>query len=126
MKSKLDPIPDQPGHFALLCECGYDKRTVLATERFFTCERPVEAKLPACKLMHEFAPLHVEMENRYKEAEAKAFLAENDRKVAEAKAVLARSEKTVEKKVEVKTDEPTRVLPKPVAKKKTTIVREEL
>ena len=123
MKSKLDPIPDQPGHFALLCECGHDKRTVLASERFFTCERPVEPKLPACKVMHEFAPLHAEMENRYKEAEAKAFLAENDRKVAEAKAVLARSEKAVEKKAE---DEPTRVLPKPVTKKKTTIVREEL
>lgn len=119
MKAKLDTIPGQPGHYALLCECGYDKRTVLSSERFFTCERPVEAKIPACRVMHEFAPLLEEMEKRYREAEAKRFLAENDEKVAAARAVLEKSKKAASPAaVEVKADEPTRVLPKPGTKVK--------
>jgi hypothetical protein len=85
---KLDAVPNNPGLFAFRCECGYDKRNVVETERFFTCERPVEAKVPACKIQHEFAPLKAEMEKRYAEAAAKKFLAENEQKVAEAKAIL--------------------------------------
>ncbi len=122
--AKIDTIPNQPGAYALLCTCGYDKRTVLASERFFTCERPVEPKVPACAVMHEFESLFREMEKRYREAEAKAFLAENDRKVAEAKAVLAASKpeapvKTVTAPVvtELQGDVETKVL-KPVSTKK--------
>lgn len=85
---KLDAVPGNPGLYAFLCDCGYDKRRVVETERFFACERPVEAKVPACKLTHEFAPLHAAMEKRNAEAAAKKFLAENEGKVAAAKAVL--------------------------------------
>lgn len=89
---KLDKVPNNPGLFAFLCDCGYGGRQVVMTERFFSCERPVEAKVPACKLIHEFAPLHAAMEKRSAEAAAKKFLAENDAKVAAAKAVLAETE----------------------------------
>ena len=86
--AKLDRIPNTPGLFAFLCDCGFDRRKVTDSERFFACERPVEAKVPACKITHEFAPLYEAMEKRNKEAAAKKFLAENEAKVAEAKAVL--------------------------------------
>lgn len=85
---KLDAVPGNPGLYAFLCECGYDQRKVVVSERFFSCERPVEAKVPACKLTHEFAPLLAAMEKRNAEAAAKKFLAENEAKVAAAKATL--------------------------------------
>jgi hypothetical protein len=97
---KLDSIPGNPGLYAFLCDCGYDRRKVTDSERFFACERPVEAKVPPCKLTHEFASLHAAMEKRVKEAAAKKFLAENDAKVAAAKAVLATPE--VQSHVETK------------------------
>ena len=86
--AKLDKVPGNPGLYAFLCDCGYDRRKVTDSERFFACERPVEAQLKACKLTHEFAPLHEAMEKRVAEAAAKKFLAENEEKVAAAKAVL--------------------------------------
>lgn len=85
--AKLDTVPNAPGQYCFQCDCGHT-RGVVEAERFFACERPVEAKVPACKLKHEFAPLQAAMEKRSAEAAAKKFLAENEVKVAAAKAVL--------------------------------------
>jgi len=107
---KLDAVPGNPGLYAFLCDCGYDRRKVVETERFFACERPVEAKVPACKLTHEFAPLHAAMQKRHAEAEAKKFLAENESKVAAAKAVLGGKKDVSVPVLSIQSDVETKVI----------------
>lgn len=104
--AKLERIPDQPGQYALKCDCGYDKRRVVEAERFFSCERPVEPKVPACKVAHEFQKLHDEMTERDRKREAEKFLAENAEKVAKAKAVLGIKEQAVDMTVLTADGEP--------------------
>lgn len=88
--AKLERIPNQPGRYAFKCECGYDKRQVTDSERFFSCERPVEAKTPACKLTFSLTPLIAEMEKDEAKRAAEKFIAEHERKFAEAVAILGK------------------------------------
>ena len=95
-EAKLERVPDSPGSYAFRCSCGYDKRRVVEAERFFSCERPIEPKVPACKVAHEFQKLHDEMTDRDQKREAAKFLAENAEKVADAKRVLGIKEAKAE------------------------------
>lgn len=77
------------GSYALLCDCGFTGRKVTDSEVWFSCERPVEPKVPACKIIHHLPKLLEVLEAKEKRREAEAFIATHEEKLSEAHAVLA-------------------------------------
>lgn len=92
MKGRIERIQGQPGMYAFFCPCGYTKRRVTDSEVFFSCERPVEPKVPACSTIHHLAEMKEALDNREKRKDAEAFIESHDEKLAEARAVIAATE----------------------------------
>jgi hypothetical protein len=78
-----------PGAYAFACDCGYTGRTVIDAEVWFTCERPVEPKVPPCKIIHNLPRLIEQLEMKEKRKDAEEFVATHDDKLAEARRIIA-------------------------------------
>lgn len=87
-----------PGAYSFACDCGYI-RTVNDAEVWFTCERPIEPKVPACKIVHHLSKLVVILDAQEKRASAEEFLLTHDEKLAEARQIIATVPPLVEKKM---------------------------
>ena len=82
----------EPGVYAFYCTCGYTKRRVVDSEVFFSCERPIEAKIPACSRIWQLHNLRADLEGREKRKDAELFIATHDEKLAEAHLIVNSSE----------------------------------